>query len=318
MRFNSFDEVVKWYNATKPMVSKNHTKEHDVRPIGSRNRKWERIKKVNDSMYALCDGNYGNTIWGNVDPQMQAYENMMAPIMWIREGGADYIRIRNHSDRACSVTRYKFLAYHLPSNIKFDYNQQGKHWVEVCERNEAGMTEWVKYPLPKAPVRFDYQTKKYTHDDKTFLMFRDNKDGTFTRVGDKLKTYTQRIDKAVKERYKKPMEEFYEYCAAMAPLIQTDWNARRDYMEIVIKYALERGIATPHGWLRRVRDVPSELVRAAVLDPQHPLRVAVAALTISEIDGKREIKSEADLRYIKSAYNRAMNHGLNLYMEFEV
>jgi hypothetical protein len=39
---------------------------------------------------------------------------------------------------------------------------------------------------------------------------------------------------------------------------------------------------------------------------------------VSEIDGKREIKSAEDLRYIKSAYNRAMNHGLNLYMEVEV
>lgn len=35
MRFNKFNEVVSWYERTKPIISKNHTREHDVHPCRS-------------------------------------------------------------------------------------------------------------------------------------------------------------------------------------------------------------------------------------------------------------------------------------------
>ena len=44
MRFNTFNEVVSWYERTKPLVSKHHSLANDVRPIGDRKRKWERIQ----------------------------------------------------------------------------------------------------------------------------------------------------------------------------------------------------------------------------------------------------------------------------------
>ena len=75
MRFNKFDEVVSWYERTKPIVSKNHTLSHDVRPIHERKRKWERIKRIDENTYALCDGNYGNHIWGAVMPVQHEYED---------------------------------------------------------------------------------------------------------------------------------------------------------------------------------------------------------------------------------------------------
>jgi hypothetical protein len=36
MRFNTFDSVAAWYEQTKPIISKNHDKGNDVRPIGDR------------------------------------------------------------------------------------------------------------------------------------------------------------------------------------------------------------------------------------------------------------------------------------------
>ena len=51
MRFNTFNEVVSWYERTKPLVSKHHSLANDVRPIGDRKRKWERIRKVDAETY---------------------------------------------------------------------------------------------------------------------------------------------------------------------------------------------------------------------------------------------------------------------------
>ena len=59
MRFNTFNEVAKWYEQTKPVVSKNHKAEDNIRPIGNRKHKWERIRKVDAETYVLLDGYYG-------------------------------------------------------------------------------------------------------------------------------------------------------------------------------------------------------------------------------------------------------------------
>jgi len=189
MRFDSFDQVVKWYNDTKPMTSKNHTKEHDVRPIGDRKRKWERIKKIDENTYALLDGNYGNCIWNTPNSGQDAFENTMAPITWMRREDGDFIRIRNHIKRACSVTRYNFLTYNLPMDIRFKYNQQGQHWVRA-----QTPTGYADFPLPKCDVKFNYNTKEFT-DDNIYLMFKVNGDGTVTRVGEELAVEVKRVDK---------------------------------------------------------------------------------------------------------------------------
>ena len=47
------------YNSTKPVISKNHTLEQDIRPIGERRYKWQRIKKLSDTCYAFLDGYRG-------------------------------------------------------------------------------------------------------------------------------------------------------------------------------------------------------------------------------------------------------------------
>ena len=61
---NSFEQVEACYNNTKPIISKNQTLQHDIRPIGDRGRKWERIAKVSDTCYMLLNGELGdNATW---------------------------------------------------------------------------------------------------------------------------------------------------------------------------------------------------------------------------------------------------------------
>ena len=61
---NCFEQVEACYNNTKPIISKNQTLQHDIRPIGDRGRKHERIAKVSDTCYMLLNGELGdNMTW---------------------------------------------------------------------------------------------------------------------------------------------------------------------------------------------------------------------------------------------------------------
>ena len=303
MSFRTFEQVVVWYEQTKPVRSKQHTLEDDVRPIGDRKRKWERIKKIDDNTYALLDGNYGNTIWNNSDPVTLAYENTMAPITWMRREDGDFIRIRNHTKSGCSVTRYNFLYHHLPQALRFGYNQQGKHWVRNNGEDIA---------LPKCNVRMDSQNK-ILHDDNIFLMFKVNGDGTFTRVGDKLKVEVQKVDKELKKQWRERVDAFYNYCAAIAPMIDTSWTGKNEYANMLREHLSVPGANLAGAWIRDSRSVPTELSREIVTHEDHPLRVAFAALVIADIGGKRAIESQDDIRQIKAGYNRVMNKALGFY-----
>ena len=66
---NTFSDVEKLYNITKPLVSKNFSKSQDVRPVWSRTRKWERIIKINKNEYLINDGTFDviTNIFGNWD-----------------------------------------------------------------------------------------------------------------------------------------------------------------------------------------------------------------------------------------------------------
>lgn len=306
MRFNKFDQVVSWYQRTKPMISKYHDAKDDVRPIGDRNRKWERIKKIDDNTYALLDGNYGRTMWGVAQPEMHEWENTMAPITWMRREDGDFIRIRNHSRNNVSVTRYNFLHDHLPSELRFKYNQQGKHWVFA-----KTPTGYEDLPLPKCNVRFNQMTLT---DDNVYLMFRANEDGTFTRVGDKLKVEVQKVNKDEKKLWRDKLDEFYNHCAALAPMLDIGWQGRNEYTNMVRTHLNNTPGANLGGaWIRNTKSLPPVFMREVVSQEDHPLRVAVAAMVIYDIGGKRAIESQDDIRQIKAAYNRVMNTAMGFY-----
>jgi hypothetical protein len=313
MRFNTFNEVASWYERTKPMVSKYHTKEADVRPVGVRRRKWERIKKIDDNTYALVDGNYGNTVWSSSTANDHLYENTMAPITWMRRDDGDYIRIRNHSHGHSAYTRYEFLKCNLPSVMFFDYNQQGKHWVRYKGEDIV---------LPKSRVAMDYSTSQrpvVNADDETYLLFRANEDGTFTRVGEKLKVEVKTIDKELKKNWHPRIHAFYNYCGAIAPVLDLGWQARAEYVDQIKEYLTEAEKVNPHPtrvsgiWIRGTDSLPKDFMRAVVSDEEHPMRVAVASMVINEIHGKRTVNTKEDLQSIKAAYNRVMNKVMGFY-----
>ena len=82
--FASFDEVARRYEDIKPIRERTLGTSRDIRPIGDRNRKQERIVKLSRNCYALSDGyhrgdgafTYFSPTWGR--GLMEYY----APIVW--------------------------------------------------------------------------------------------------------------------------------------------------------------------------------------------------------------------------------------------
>ena len=88
--FNTFVEVANHYKSIRPLVSKHHTLEDDVRPIGRRERKWERIIKMSDDLYILADDYFGKG-------SPNAYSNAQVkrpPIKWERVGKSEFLEVR--------------------------------------------------------------------------------------------------------------------------------------------------------------------------------------------------------------------------------
>ena len=308
MRFNTFNQVVAWYERTKPVVSKHHKVADNIRPIGDRERKWERICKVDSETYLLLDGCYGSTLFSNRGDAQ--YEQDMAPIMWKREADGDHMYIRNGLTCSTPFSRMKFLQEYLPRYARFEYDH-GKHWVRTNTP-----TGWEDFPLPKTDYKWDYQRNVAGNEDGKRLKFRANEDGTFTRVGDAFKVYVTTVDKELKKQWKPLIEAFYTQAATLAPMLDTTWNGRNEYRIAIHSWCADNKMDVSH--VGRLIRLPPELTRRIVEQEDHPLRIPMMALMIDEIGGKRAITSKEDLTNIKSAYNRLMNKILGMYETKEV
>ena len=55
-RFETFEQVEAFYNRIKPVREDGYSTSRNIRPIGDRSRKGERIIKVNNNTYALSEG----------------------------------------------------------------------------------------------------------------------------------------------------------------------------------------------------------------------------------------------------------------------
>jgi hypothetical protein len=322
MKFNTFDSVVKWYEATKPVISKNYTKEADMRPIGERRYAWRRIKKYDDNCYALLDGDYSarNT--------SDDYERAMAPITWTRdpESGDTFVRVRNGVAPYPHHGRYRFLQWNLPQTISFHIEQSGAQYLHVCTdnalRDKYKSREWEKFELPKTNYAWLHNTKAPSGpDDNLFLTFKCNEDGTFERWGEKIFVRTRNIDLDLKREWKPRLQAFYMFMASIVPMLEFTWATHHEYISQIDEWREAHGTGYAFGtqWGRTsLFGIPKDVARSIVTDTEHPLRVAVAALIARETEGHREIKSEEQLRTVRKKYNYVMNKFLHMQETKEI
>ena len=328
-KINSFAEVEERYNTTKPVISKIHTREQDIRPYGSRSRKWERIEKISANCYIIWDGDNGDPYqhlywsWGNNKKPTPKQQMELVPIVWKRKGNMESIRIRNGSGNYAHCSRYTFLENTLPHDMGFLIDN-GKQYVTLL--NPAPR---VSYLLPKSMyVPFlltPLGNRRHCNglvktDDKKYLTF-ERKIGepkpwqvvgtTWEYIGAKTK-----VDKQSKADIKPHTDKFYEWIVTMYRMLPiTDWDYRQK-----MRHELQ-------DWVYNHKTIqPYQAYMEIMRDEEHPMRLHLAVDWLSnsnlteyrwdtEGGGNRQefVEVNSDVaKQVRANWNRYINKQLGL------
>jgi len=322
---HTFDQVAEKYHSIKPVISKNYTAEQDVRPIGQRRRKWERIKKVSDDCYLFVDSyGFGDDVFGRdwaggtVDPTIDE-QIMLAPMVWKRVDGQVFLKVRNGTGLSHAHTgRYYFLTEFLPRGLNF-VSERGKQYVSA--RGKDGMLK--RHYLPKSvtcgpsaraeleklrqngPMYAYRAISKYeAEDDEAFLVFKYAGDRVWQLVSEPLAEPVKqtRVDKEAKAELKPYLDAFWEWACAYAPLLPTfDYQYMHRQIEVLHRYNL---IGSAH-W-HSALEFHSEETIEVLKDTNHEaaLPLLVYYLKESELGKAADIE---DLRKGRAHFNNWAN-----------
>ena len=337
-RLNNFNAVASHYAGIKPMISKVHTLEQDVRPLGDRKRKFERVKKFSDNCYAYYDGNGGDNIkfwdYGSMHKISDEMHVALAPIVWTREVGGwnrEILRIRNGSGQFAHNGRYSFLTRALPSAFRFDIDN-GKQFIVLNHE---------RYYLPKSNYgnfyRRDDDTAPQVDDEKYLEFERDMVNGwkiktnSFTYIPPRVL-----VDKERKKKFKPAMDSYYSWLCVMAPMFREhledfpyDYNDKtvqardqakhklaREKMEELFAYAKEQDW-TDADYIYAF-EMKGDHALIIMEDEEHPMRMNMAWPML--MDSPLFKAHESDRKLFRSHYNRWINKvcGFNIKIEAQV
>ena len=324
--FQTFAEVEHHYNAVKPLISKCHTKAEDIRPIGDRKRKWERIVKLSDYCYALVDGYcYGDSVfkaWGTDRTPTKADTEFYAAVVWRKyRDGTTSVKIRNGTGPWNHVSRYQFLSRHTPRGMYFLVSN-GKQYVNLTS-NYGDNDRHFLAKGKTVPKEVNPHWKNFMrHKDNTALAFKLTPDGKWLRdpeTGEDLPT-PPRVNKALKAKFKEPLREFFEWgmtIANMLPLTDNDY-IRKMRTEAYDYYSETEGTGfIPRRPTRDTYNVKN--CRSIITDPEHPLRLPLfVEFAETTADGwwqhasykVQKVETKEDLSAIRNKYNNWVNKHL--------
>lgn len=311
-KINCFADAEKRYNDTKPMVSKRHTREQDVRPIGDRGRKSERIIKISNTCYALSCGGQADPafLWGVHTPELLAQYPLtleeiarLSPIVWRKhEDGTETITIRNGAGEHAHNAIYSFIARALPAKLWFQQTNTGKQFVFNSSQSEAVhipkttsaplyLMEYWKGEMQKSSP--SHWAKRYAAaategDDGLSVTFTLEQNGRFTLVGKAPKVMVDRtrVNKDVKSEYKDDIKQLFSDAMTFYPMMksQLNWNFRVETQREAERIARDHGIVII-GFGSFFAQAGSELIRAILKDTAHPLRHSLNIAAMFEING---------------------------------
>lgn len=327
--FTCFAEVEAHYNSIKPYRGKLSV--YDIRPIGDRRRRWERIKKINADCYALMDGFYGgddvfgpggvlNPRDGMSQPTLKQVV-MLAPIVWFRHpDGSESVKLRNGVGRGSHTSRYAFLTRHTPARLRF-VNMNGKHYI----RNQDPPVTDIFLAKGRTILKgqYAYGNPKSTYEDDgvalTFFATEPRGAWVFKDNGKPIPVAPRQIvDRAEKDKYKDAIKEFRVWGLTMLPLLpMQDYKYRLTMMREFL-------FALPSGVFGGVPFEPSELVRGEfsyhsnkpsaqglrriLEDNNHPLRLHLLVYCLSKIEFAEEYTESAkSAARIKTTFTRIIN-----------
>jgi len=304
--FESFDEVVSHYNNIIPLRGSDNAGK-DIRPIGDRRRKNERIVKISDNCYALSDGyHFGdahfNWGWGYIAstgyvPTLKDMEKY-APIIWRKKrDGTDQVTIRNGYGEGAHTSRYAFIWRHTPKGLGFIV-ANGKQYVAKTMDRYPNSNYNERYYLAKthtAPriiyddIKGQQNPKGYwnthhiqwvmVHDDNSALVFNkaaksDQFAGpNWVHVEGTGRTLPKapRVNIEVKAKYKDSIKKFFEWGMTMSPLMPL---GDREYTNKQLAILAESYVSThPYAKYQHRRWTNAKIGRAIVRDDQHTARL---------------------------------------------
>ena len=316
---STFDKVAACYESITPIRGKQH-KDQDVRPLGDRNRKWERIKKINANCYVLTDGYHsGDEVFsgymhrGNGKPTEAEMINL-SPIVWRRhKDGTETVKVRNGSGNGAHNSRYSFLDRHLPHGTRFIV-RNGKHFVTLggTEYYLAKSNTVAKYALPPSGARRYAWDKNFTtRDDGVALTFR-IKNGvmSFEDGGKPLPVPPKvRVDKVAKAKMKDAIAEFRDWAFNMYPLLPFKDYEYGQRMEQEVSAVVGNKYGYGWGIMGKLGD-NVELTRKIICDPDHELRLHLMYGLMSETDYHLEHTyntPEEHVQKVRAQFNRHIN-----------
>ena len=344
---NSFKQLKEWYAQTKPIVSKCHTAEDDVRPVSDRKRKWERMIKVHDNKYAISDG---EAFWYVTNPDHNVYEGAVpmrdvavhySPITWYMHKGVEYLRVRNTYHSTMGPSFQNFMRCNLPRGMSLHTDNilrvdGAKYYLP---RPEYGPWGYIKTYNPAIPLR--------TKLDKDYLVFkvtRENPDApyyaqkiNYELVTKKFKKPVKRVrvDKKAKAAVRPDLFRMREYIENMSMLfpkpaerepyssgykdwqaIHREWEAANapfiDMLDESNKRILE-ALDVPRTWrnvMDLLRDNP-QLMHDVLSDDEHDLYYMIAFRLWYATDGHHVTDNES-LKLWRNRFNQRLNRMLVL------
>ena len=337
--FNSFDEVVAHYNNTTPMRG-SASAGKDIRPIGDRARKYERIVKISPNCYALSDGYHSGDAhfswWQHnhpgVPPTLSDMEKC-APIVWRKKrDGTEEVTLRNGWGEYTHCSRYAFLYRHTPMNMWFR-NRNGKHFIQ------NGSTYHYLAKVRTAPkavydaikeqdrTHGNMYTKRRAafvmkHEDNSAVVFRKNEHGGWDHVKgtgrDASETKGPTVNKEVKAKYKSGITSFFRWGITMSPLLplEDEEYVRARRAEIVTDYAPNKLSSSYYQPLI----FSATYLRRIACDENHPMRLAMWVIFASNCTDKdwgfnreyytKTIETKEDLQRVRARYNTWVNKSL--------
>jgi hypothetical protein len=318
-QIEDFAGMAENYNTTKPVVSKNHTREDNIRPVGRRSRKHEHMIKVSARQYMIYDGyTVGDpkfNRWGNKVPPTPEETLALAPIVWTLspKGDIETIRIRNGSGDYAHCARYTFLENTLPQGLQL-HVYSGKQYI----------SNGTQYLLPKSDYRPDYVGHTiHSKDDKKYLTFARKVGGgryDWKVVGDtwKVQHERKRVDTKAKAKIKPHADVFYKWLDTMHSFIMPDfgdgynrWRDRSDFIEkannelneFLSGWVNNTGYGyTPMNYEERPKEQHDKLIEIMGTD-QHPMRTQLGIDFLRNVD----FEHVTDGSQVRSKYNSYVN-----------
>jgi len=315
----SFEQVKAWYEGTKPVNEQGHGTKYDLRPIGERYKKWERVCKINDECYVLLDGGTGS------ERNLSDAERIkLAPFVWTIKDGIETVKISNETGQFGHVGRYQFIHNNLPLGLRF-YNAGGIQYIYVGdERYYLAKRRTVSNEMHDANHGKDWYVKfKYTkRDDGAALTFIRN---PYTHKFEYLlggleepKRSGIKVNTKAKRKYVDEIEDLWKWICSVGTLIPTDdWTYARKlgdelrdaYFVSINKDDMVGTSIAYSAW----KLISTEFALSILKDYNSDLRLNLAYDFLCSED-LTKLTTEADVKRVRARYNRWINRvcGFNI------